>query len=232
MSVLQNQLKAGALIANMPQFVKKTQKAKADIIAMIRTADRSYLSCSWGKQSIILAHMVYELGLNIPVVFFDKPDTDIICNFKQVRDEFLQKWPVNYVEIMDGQGSPRRSAKDYVEQNNMNGVIMGLAKHESKARFYTLIKADRNNIFEYATGMFRCCPLARWGLNDYAAYIAKNDIMLLDTYVKYGLESRTSAGITPNRPSYAGREFLKSSSQTELDKRWKERNVFQSDIQS
>lgn len=223
MRVLEKQLAEGKLLILLPQFKRKEAKALADIDKMIELHPKTYLSLSWGKQSIILAHMIWQLKIDIPVVFFDEPDTDIIANFNEVRSEFLNRWQINYQQINDGQESPRRSGKKFAEENGRNGVIMGLAKHESRDRNYTLSKNDHNNIFGYANGNYRCCPLAQWTIKDYAAYIAKYNLPLLSTYHKYGLEARTSAGITPGKTSYLGREFLNSSAQAELDKRWKER---------
>lgn len=224
MKVLEKQLAEGKLLMLLPQFKRKEAKALADIAKMIVLHPQTYLSLSWGKQSIILAHMAWQLRCNIPIVFFDEPDTDIIANFQEVQNQFLEVWNINYRQINDGQESPRRSGKKFAAENDLDGVVMGLAAHESRARNYTLSKNDRNNIFAYANGNYRCCPLAQWTIKDYAAYIAKYDIPLLSTYHKYGLEARTSAGITPGKTSYMGRDFLNSSDQAELDKRWKERN--------
>lgn len=223
MSVLDNQLAEGRLMMRLPRFVQKEKKALSDLRVMIDRHPHTYLSLSWGKQSIILAHMLWQIRASIPAVFFDEPDTDIIADFKDVRDKFLNHWPINYRQINDGQESPRRSGKKFAIENSLNGVIMGLAAHESRSRNYTLNKSDKNNIFEYTAGNYRCCPLAQWTIKDYAAYIAKYNLPLLYTYQKYGLDARTSAGITPGRPSYAGREFLNSTNQAELDNRLKER---------
>lgn len=224
MSVLKQQLKQGKLLMILPQFKRKERKALEDLAAMLTKHPNTYLSLSWGKQSIILAHMIWQLKSDIPVVFFDEPDTDIIADFVDVKNQFIKYWEINYQQINDGQKSPRRSGKAFAENNGFNGVIMGLAAHESKERNYTVNKADKNNIFSYSNGKYRCCPLANWTIKDYAAYIAKYGLPLLSTYHKYGLDARTSAGITPGRPSYSGREFLDSTAQFELDKRWKDRN--------
>ena len=224
MRIIEAQLNEGKIYGMLPVYQQREKNALHDIGHMLKVFPNSYLSLSWGKQSIILAHMIYQLKCDIPVVFFNEPDTDIIADFTSVRDQFLTKWPVNYVEINDGKMSPRRSAKDYVAKNNMNGVIMGLAAHESKSRAYAMKRNNKYNIYNYADGMGRCCPLAYWTIKDYGAYISKYQIPLLSIYIRYGLESRTSAGITPGRPSYTGREFLSSSAQTELDRRWRKRN--------
>jgi len=220
---LQKQLEEGLLYSRFSEFAAKEKKALADIEA-IQQRIKTYCSCSWGKQSIILAHLIFQSKLDIPVVFFNEPDTDIIDNFAEIRDWFCSNFPVNYIEINDGQCSPRRSGKTFAENNEYGGTILGLAAHESRARFYSLFKADRNNIFKYSDGRYRCCPLARWEFMDYAAYIAKYRLRLLSTYERFGLEARTSAGITPGRPSFQGIDFLPPSKQAEMRKRLKVRH--------
>lgn len=224
MSILDNQLAEGRLLLHLPQFKRKEEKALEDLRTMLSLCPKTYLSLSWGKQSIILAHMLWQLKSKIPIVFFDEPDTDIIANFIEVRNEFLKRWGIiNYHHVSDGKCSPRESGKEYMKTHGLNGNIMGLAAHESKARRHTLMKNDKHNIFMYVNGDYRSCPLRNWTVKDYAAYIAKYGIPLLSTYHKYGLEARTAAGITPGKHSYMGRELLNSLDQGELDKRWRER---------
>lgn len=223
MSVLEKQLAEGRILMRLPQFIRKEEKLHRDLKAMVIQYPKTYLSLSWGKQSILLAHAISLLELDIPVVFFDEPDTDIINNFREIEADFTERFPVEYIRVVTGQFNPRGSAKEFVAKNGYDGVIMGLAAHESRARQYTTRKNDVHNIFMYASGLYRSTPLAKWMIMDYAAYIAKYDLPLLHTYHKYGLEARTAAGITPESHSYVGRELLSSSQQNDLDERWRKR---------
>jgi hypothetical protein len=55
------QMDYGAIHAKLPIYQKCVDEAKAAIIAMHSIAPNSYLSLSFGKQSIILAHLLYQM---------------------------------------------------------------------------------------------------------------------------------------------------------------------------
>lgn len=223
MSLLDKQLKEGLLLSLLPQFKNKEKKALNDISEMQRISKKNYVSCSWGKQSIIVAHMVYRIDKDINIVFFNGPDSELIADFNNVRNQFLEKYKINYFEYPEAERHLKTSAWKLVEEYNYTGFYMGLSACESKGRTWTLKKGKRN-IYLYKNNIYRCCPLAYWTVNDCAAYIAKYKLPLLSTYKKYGIEARTSAGVTPGTHAEQGIDILSSENQYEINKRWKERH--------
>ena len=55
---------------------------------------------------------------------------------------------------------------------------------------------EHPTIFRYQDGKRRCCPVMHWSINDLAAYIATNQIPMLNIYRKFGLTQRTTARVT------------------------------------
>jgi len=223
-SLIDKQLKEGLLLSKLPQFKKKEIMALDHIRLMENVSEKNYVSCSWGKQSIIVSHMVAIINPEIDIVFFNGPDSELISDFKKVSNEFINNFIiVNYIELQDSERHLKTSAWKFTFENNYTGFYMGLAKIESKGRKWTLRKGYRN-IFQYHNKIFRCCPLADWSIEDCAAYIAKYNLPLLNIYHKYGLYARTSAGVTPGTHAEQGIDLLSSDNKYEIRERWKERN--------
>lgn len=224
MGIITKQLKEGLLLSRLPQFKQKEILALDHIRIMEQASKKNYVACSWGKQSIIVAHMVSLINPDIDIVFFNGPDSELISNFKEVSNQFINDFSIiNYIELQDSERHLKTSAWDFTFKNKYTGFYMGLAKIESKGRHYTLNK-NKRGIFQYKNNIYRCCPLADWSIMDCAAYIAKHNLPLLNIYKKYGLEYRTSAGVTPGSHAEQGIDLLSSDNQYEINKRWKERH--------
>lgn len=217
MNIFDQQIKEGRLWATLPQFKCKVLNAKRDIEAMLSLCPNSYVALSWGKQSSVLMHLVFSIVPNIVGVFWRGPESEIIANFNEVKEKFISKWPIKYCEEYCEQDF-KKAAREFPMMNNFSGVFIGIVKIESKGRKYTLGKGDKNNIFRYKTGVYRCCPLSDWNNLDIAAYVAVNDIPMLYTYHRFGFDVRTSARIKMGGKSFTERGFdlLTTKKQEEL----------------
>jgi sulfate adenylyltransferase subunit 2 len=218
-SVLSKQLEAGRVLALMPQHRRLVAQAREDIGVMLGRFPRSYVSLSWGKQSIVMAHMAYGVRAEVPCVHWTGEDAELIGDFAAVRDAFRARWPIRYVELPRAERL-REAVAEYVEREGMDGVILGLAAEESRARRMTTAKGDRNNIWIYASGLARCCPLARWRTDDLAAYIATHDLPMLEPYRRFGLEVRTSTGAREGSFTERALDLMHSSQAARMRKKW------------
>lgn len=61
-----------------------------------------------------------------------------------------------------------------------DGVFMGLRGDESKSRKIHL--RSRGELYQVASGEWRCCPIARWTSEDVFAYLVSNDIEINPCY--------------------------------------------------
>jgi 3'-phosphoadenosine 5'-phosphosulfate sulfotransferase (PAPS reductase)/FAD synthetase len=214
MNIFEKQMTEGRIYSSTGAFKARVRKALTDLDHAFKTGP-AYLALSWGKQSIILAHMIWTMDPEVPCVFRKNPLSDLINNFNEVRDNFLSAWKLNYEEF-NGDTDLKRNGLRYMRDNGLQVVIMGLAADESNGRRMTLAAADRYNLFRYSNGYFRSCPLRNWKIIDIAAYTYAYDLPVLDTYKKFGFEARTSAGITPGTHAEQGIDLLSDEKQKKV----------------
>lgn len=216
-TIWEREMERGRIRAMMGAYKRRVGKAMHEVKGMLREHPRSYVSLSWGKQSTIVAHMVFMVSPETPMVFFREPESDIINNFSEVEREFIRRWPINYSVRMlpDKSEAMREAGPRLMTDMGWTGVFMGFSRDESRERRMTLAK-DREGIFAYASGTARCCPLASWMLEDYAAYLGQYHLPVLETYRRFGLVARTSSGLTPGSHAEAGADRLSSEQRAQL----------------
>lgn len=170
-----------------------------------------YLALSWGKQSICLAHLIWQIRPSTPMVFTRSWESYLIHNFQEVIALFTEKYPVvwidNYCDNVSWNNLSWKETRDIGSGDIQNmwrrvpewdGVIMGLSKEESRARRITtsIDNTGVYGVFRYTDGKYRCTPLQNWSNDDIAAYVLKHDIPLLNEYKVFGIKARTTARMT------------------------------------
>lgn len=235
--MLDKQLREGRLWARLRQYKNLLRRSLDAIEQMEQIAPRSYVSISFGKQSLVVAHMLYQIKPDIPMLFLASGETWLMHNYADVIDQFTARWPINLSitqtdHVFDGSDKDWQSSRD-AGQNDLqkmgtdgdwDGWYWGLAKEESKQRRLTLSRRKgqpkelHRYIFKYKSGKYRCCPLSDWGVKDLAAYIATYDIPLLDIYHKEGLQARTTARLTRKAAEWGGLTALKHTDMTAFNK--------------
>lgn len=139
---------------------------------------RSYVACSWGKDSVALLHLALSAGLELPVVyvrFTDQHNPE--CD--RVRDVFLRQWPCEYREV----GMTRAEAgkgKHWKSAAKIGGrPITGIRADESSSRHlsaWTHGMATNNT----------CRPLLWWSSQHVFGYIHQHDLPLNPVYAMLG----------------------------------------------
>lgn len=86
---------SGSLYARLRIYKYRLDFAKAGIAAMLDIAPHSYLSVSFGKQSICLAHLIYQQSPVLPCFFLASSETWYIHNYVEVIDQFMQHTPID-----------------------------------------------------------------------------------------------------------------------------------------
>jgi 3'-phosphoadenosine 5'-phosphosulfate sulfotransferase (PAPS reductase)/FAD synthetase len=235
MNIFEQQMAAGALYAKLRQREHKLAFAISGIEAMMEIAPKSYASISFGKQSICLAHMLYQIQSDLPMYFLASWESWIIHNYDEVIAEFLARWSIDLhiVQTDNVSDDPSRTWKEsrdlgqYDLQNmcdraDWDGWYWGLTKEESVGRLRTLSTRwqgqPHSTIFRYTDGKYRCCPLMEWNAMDIAAYITEYDLPMLDLYKSQGLEMRTTARVTRDMAEMGGVAYLRHLSVERLNK--------------
>ena len=151
---------------------------------MVRwSRDRSgVVSVSWGKDSVVLAHMASQL-LDWPLMYrriwpLDSPHTT------SVRDEFLAHYPVRYHEVFSVVAPPRGPVehRTAVRASRRRAIklfgpcrIMGVRAAESPDR--ELFRAATDGETKHTLS-----PMIDWTAVDVWAYLAHHDLPIHPAY--------------------------------------------------
>lgn len=147
----------------------------------------SYASVSWGKDSVVLAHLVWQaistLGRMTPLVWVRvEPIKNPECAV--VRDAFLEQWASEYREIESlcmgthAMGTLERGFKQ-AEAEFGNRHLSGVRGDESGIRKIRMRK------WGPTTGK-TCAPLIYWTAQDVFAYLAANGLPVHPAYAMLG----------------------------------------------
>lgn len=225
MNQLQKDLKYGLVYFKTNSFKRNLEITINSLKRFFSITSNAYLALSWGKQSIVLAHIIYQICPETPMIFLRSWETYHYHNYENIIKDFASKYQINYIEHYKDNVSWNnwnwKKTRDYGQNDIQNmadeiypewdGVIMGLSKDESVARRIScsISNTDWKTIFRYKTGKYRCTPIQFWKQEDLSAYISSNGITLLNAYDHTGLKGRTTARITRNSAELNGMRDLK-----------------------
>ncbi len=161
----------------------------------LRQCGSPCVSCSFGKDSAVMLHLVLQERPGIPVLFLRYEETALLANYS----ETISRWGNIRLETIDSGASildnvneakelPRRA-----KAMGFDACFVGLREEESARRRINLRKYGK--LHQCKNGIFRICPLQKWALNDIISYIYANELPTLDTYSEVGFEARTTVGL-------------------------------------
>lgn len=164
--------------AALGRFRRVCDDAKRSLEAFARTDGAGYVGVSWGKDSVVVAHMAVSLGVLMPLVWvqmrpIDNPD----C--QRVRDAFLAAHPHAYDEVVCwfDPSSRLTSEPGFAEAARRHGdrYVTGIRAAESRQR------AMSAAVHGVAT-LRACRPILRWSARDVFAYLALHDLPVHPAY--------------------------------------------------
>lgn len=161
---------------------KKVNAAMAEMAAWIARGDGDgYLGVSWGKDSVVVAHLLWRLhrerGVRYPSVWVrltgaENPD----CHM--VRDSFNDSHPGGeYAEVVADVGQRRMSVDGFAIASQLYGDrhISGVRAEESAVR---RIRTRRWGLSTERT----CAPIAWWSTADVFAYLWRERLPVHPAY--------------------------------------------------
>lgn len=155
----------------------ETMAAQAtEAIAAWHRDGPGYAGVSWGKDSVVVAHLIVRAGLDVPLVWVrvdgvENPYSPL------VRDAFLARWPVRYEEIEAPAGAHRTSAEGFriAAERFGDRYVSGVRAEESRAR--------RVSLATHGIDTGRACrPIARWSTAQVFAYSQAHGLPLHPAY--------------------------------------------------
>lgn len=185
------EVKTAKIYAQLNQYKRLVEKTDIFIKDCLKKVKNPYVACSFGKDSSVMLHLVLKNYPQIKVRFIRwKFETEFIDNF----DEIISKWgDINLDQIEFSRDSLADKRKDRYKTEGYDSYFIGLRKGESFARRVTLKKHGK--FFKNKAGMIRISPIADWTEQDIAAYMFSNNLPVLSTYLKQGINSRTTSRI-------------------------------------
>jgi len=187
------------------ELSEKIRSADALIREAFSISDRWYVSCSFGKDSVVVLHLVLKHKPDIPVVFINSgycfPET------YKVRDRIKHEWNINLIEIKqkvdyieltrefgfscDRTPTQQRKIVRKLKKTLMDGFALsgqytgcfwGLRAEESKGR--RELFRFRGSLFRDKHGLYRCSPIWDWKWEDVWRYIKLNKLPYSEIYLK------------------------------------------------
>ena len=156
--------------------LKKIDRSLQVIKSWIAQHDDAVAFTSWGKDSVVLLHLLALLDAKIPVVYMlltlsANPD----C--KLVRDAFLRKYPLNYHEFLYDETKIGKHEEHWKMIADLYGYhrITGIRNDESGIRRMVFLMYREASIYS-------CRPLSIWNNADIFAYIEQNNLPLNPVY--------------------------------------------------
>jgi len=171
----------------------KQEKIKKTIeeIKKTVTEKKSYISVSWGKDSVVLAHLCWLSKVKIPMVWIkEKPMYNPYC--KAVRDKFLKKYKFQYHEIVADYGDV--GFKPFLDKHGDSILFHSIANavNDSFGRRITGIRNEESNkrLLRYMnygiTTEKTSAPLSLWKIWEIFAYLKKYDLPIHPNYAMLG----------------------------------------------
>ena len=192
-------------------FEEKMKKSKEIIERALSIAKNPFVSCSFGKDSITLLHLVNSFT-SVPAYFLDTgveyPETkEYIERIKELLgvEVFIIKPKYNFFEIVEKYGYPSETRaewnipeccrllkeeprKEFIREHNVDLDFVGLTYDEGRRRRMTYIMKGDFLYYLQRERVTKCIPLLFWNRDDILQYIKENNIPLHPAYGKYKIE--------------------------------------------
>lgn len=195
--------KTAMLYSKMPEHKFLISKTVNFIKWALSRVENPYLACSFGKDSSVMLHLVFNQYPNIVVKFLGKKETDLIDDYTGIIEWWQKKniiiERISYQGWLEG-GTKKGIAKN-MQADGYDSFFVGIRKEESVSRRITLKKDGK--FFKMKDGKIRIAPLADWRTRDIAAYMFSNKLPILNAYKREGFEARTTSNIPSKYPHEA-----------------------------
>lgn len=180
--------------ATLPTFKRKIEQAKQVIREF--TSEPCYVGVSWGKDSVVLAHLAWSVfrdcnnseSLHPPPLAWIRVEPIKNPDCELVRDLFLRQFPCEYHEITRwcqrrggdwrASGTLESGAAECAERFGGRRVL-GIRSDESTERRLTCLRNGESSANS-------CRPLAWWSAADVMAYLAVEGLPVHPAYGMLG----------------------------------------------
>lgn len=186
--------RTAAVHAKTAMFARRSEEARRALVEFL-VDGAGYCGVSWGKDSVVVAHMVSGLVPSFPLVWVRvEPVANPECAL--VRDAFLAAHTCCYDEIAT-------TAARGVDRSHTKALTSGAGFEEAARRYgdrhVSGVRAEesgRRKIGILSRGLTThrtCSPLGRWTAGDVWAYLLSHDLPVHPAYA-YTLDGALDPG--------------------------------------
>lgn len=197
--------------ASLSVFRRRIQAVQRAILVGLDKMAHSYLSMSFGKDSMVMAHLVLQMAPDIPVLYVNCGEFDEWPDTLRVKQEFLQRFPCDFHELSGPSiiGFYRQAGYAYYQDHEETAEVRAIQRQYGQSLEKAIVakarelgcdggfigmraeeSANRRRLFRWRGGlyfaderqMWACCPLEKWTGRDIWAYIVKNDLPYNELY--------------------------------------------------
>ena len=190
-------------------FQEKVDHAKRLIAETLKKHQNTVMACSFGKDSLVLLHLINEVKQGVPV-FSVLADTEFPQTFA-LRDKIVNDWKPNYKEY-NFVNDPARGADDCCRSLKVEKFKEALAPYEC---WFSAIRADegvtRANFeeVEEKDGLIKVNPILHFSEKDVWRYTAIHNLpvneMYREGYRSLSCRLCSSKELDETEPERAGR---------------------------
>jgi len=190
------------LHAQFKGFSYRIRQAQELIAEMLTMAEKPYLAFSTGKDSVVMAHLVWQQAPEVPAIYFDAdcafPESKALLDRYEVADYPIIRWPCEaFLDTLRRVGGPTsskceaetmrstvyRPIKTLLAEHHFDGVFVGLRNEESYGR-QKLAEVWGQLFWQQRDNLWECLPVAYLTYMDVWAYIVTNEIDYCAVYDK------------------------------------------------
>jgi phosphoadenosine phosphosulfate reductase len=198
------------LHSQLPEYRYALKSAGTIIEEGLSEMKQPYISMSFGKDSIVMAHLLLSLDTTLPLVYVDCGKWDEWPDTPRVKREFLNRFPCNLTEVaapsiisafrsggffvQEEEETPamRKAHVSYnrafgkaldqtAYQRGYDGAFIGLRAEESNNR--RRLAAMRGSFYFVKTRrLWACYPLMYWTGKDVWAHIVQHELPYNELY--------------------------------------------------
>ncbi|MCC6147421.1 MAG: phosphoadenosine phosphosulfate reductase family protein [Anaerolineaceae bacterium] len=199
------------LYAKLRQHQWRIERSLKIIERGLQVMKSPYISMSFGKDSLVMSHLIWSHHPKIPMMYVNCGTFDEWPDTQRVKQAFLSLFndPVFvelsapsiwqffesvgfFVQDEEVTKETRRAQSEYArslgealddeaKRRGCDGAFIGLRAEESRIR-NMLFNMRGDLYFAKTRGQWACHPLAEWTSKDIWAYIAKNDLPYNELY--------------------------------------------------
>jgi 3'-phosphoadenosine 5'-phosphosulfate sulfotransferase (PAPS reductase)/FAD synthetase len=177
------------LHAQLPAFQRQIIRAQKFIAQTLKKCENPYIAFSTGKDSVVMAHLVWSQQPDVTAVYFDAdcafPESAQLLERYEAAGRPIVRWPCEPIlDTMERMGGPTsakceaetmrstvyRPIKTLLAEHHFDGAFVGLRSEESYGR-RKLAQVRGQLFWQKRDELWECLPVARFSYLDVWAYI-------------------------------------------------------------